>query len=313
MEVPIVDFQDAAYSHGDMSQIKEDVIKKLGKNVVQTLKTHGFCYLKNHGVDDKLVEDYMVASAEFFKLPATEKEPYGFPKLLKFGWIPIEGLKSCPKSQHGDLNEAFLYSPGAAKCSDNLPKVNGFGDLTKAFYASATDLALRFCAVLSLGLDMPIDFMRKAHQQLGTAESLSPTKTLLYPALDQNLTPKEGQVRMGAHSDTGTVSFIFQDNTDGLEIVQSEENIVQARPIPGTVVVVTGAMLQRWTAGYLPETVHRVHIPTDEEQKKSARQSLVFFVLPDEDHVVKCIDGSDKYEPITHGDYLKFRLSEVFD
>ena len=46
---------------------------------------------------------------------------------------------------------------------------------------------------------------------------------------------------MEAHSDTGTVSFIhvFQGNAGGLEIVHSEENIVHARPIPETVLVVT--------------------------------------------------------------------------
>ena len=119
----------------------------------------------------------MAASTAFFKLLVSEKEPYEFSKrVLNFGWIPLEGLKSNPKGQHGDLNEAFIYSPGAVKCSGKLPPVNGFGDLTKKFYLTATDLALRLCDVLSLGLGMPIDSMRKAHQQFGTAESLSPTK-----------------------------------------------------------------------------------------------------------------------------------------
>lgn len=311
MDVPIIDFHDAGDSHEDMSQVNEDIIKRLGKNVVQTLKSYGFCYLKNHGINDKIVSDYMAASNAFFKLSASEKEPYAFSNLLKFGWIPLEGLKSNPKRQHGDLNEAFLYSPGAAKCFNSLPSVNGFEDITRSFYATASDLALRFCDVLSLGLDMPIDFVRKAHQQLGTAESLSPTKTLLYPALDQSLTPKEGQVRMGAHSDTGTVSFIFQDDAGGLEIVHSEVDIVHARPIPGTILVVIGALLQRWTADYPLETIHRVPIPTEKEHMKKVRQSLVFFLVPDEDHVIKCMDGSDIYEPITHKEYLKFRLSEI--
>ena len=34
MDVPIVDFQDACNSYKDMSKVNEDVIKRLGKNVV---------------------------------------------------------------------------------------------------------------------------------------------------------------------------------------------------------------------------------------------------------------------------------------
>ena len=57
MDVPIVDCKDAGSSLEDVLQINGDAIKRLGKTVVQTLKTYGFCYLKNqeHGVDEKLL------------------------------------------------------------------------------------------------------------------------------------------------------------------------------------------------------------------------------------------------------------------
>ena len=143
-------------------------------------------------------------------------------------------------------------------------------------------------------------------------DSLSGTKTLLYPPLERDLFPKQGHVRMGVHTDARTVSFIFQDNTGGLEVMHSEDNIVQAIPIPVTVLVMVGSLLQRWTADFLQAADHRVPIPTDEERLKTARQSLVFFLSPDEDYIINCLDGSGKNDPITQRDYLKFRLAEIY-
>lgn len=42
-------------------------------------------------------------------------------------------------------------------------------------------------------------------------------------------------------------------------------------------------------------------------------QSLTFFLDPDEDHVIECLDGSAKYEPITAGDYIKHGFARDFD
>jgi isopenicillin N synthase-like dioxygenase len=44
---------------------------------------------------------------------------------------------------------------------------------------------------------------------------------------------------------------------------------------------------------------HRVVSPSDEAQMKTVRQSIGFFVHPDHDVLMKCIDGSDNYPVIT--------------
>jgi isopenicillin N synthase-like dioxygenase len=46
------------------------------------------------------------------------------------------------------------------------------------------------------------------------------------------------------HSDYGTVPFIFQDDVDGLEIEVKDKGFVHAMPIPGTILVVAGNLLQ---------------------------------------------------------------------
>ena len=44
---------------------------------------------------------------------------------------------------------------------------------------------------------------------------------------------------------------------------------------------------------------HRVLIPEEETKKQAVRQSIAFFTHPDNDVLVECVDGSNKYPPIT--------------
>jgi len=54
---------------------------------------------------------------------------------------------------------------------------------------------------------------------------------------------------------------------------------------------------------------HRVLIPEDERQRQLMRRSIVFFVVPDNDVIVRCLDGSDKYPPVNAMQYIA-RLTE---
>jgi isopenicillin N synthase-like dioxygenase len=51
-------------------------------------------------------------------------------------------------------------------------------------------------------------------------------------------------------------------------------------------------------------------MPKEEETRRRDRQSGAFFVSPDADVVIRCLDNSSKYEPITSKDYLRMRFNE---
>ena len=57
---------------------------------------------------------------------------------------------------------------------------------------------------------------------------------------------------------------------------------------------------------------HRVLIPEEDIKKRQTRQSIAFFSHPDDQCMITCIDGSNKYEPITSLDYLNMRFSETY-
>lgn len=63
---------------------------------------------------------------------------------------------------------------------------------------------------------------------------------------------------------------------------------------------------------YFGLKVHRVLIPEEEIRRRSARQSIAFFVQPDNGVMVSPLDGSSKHEPVESLAYLKRRLSETY-
>ena len=57
---------------------------------------------------------------------------------------------------------------------------------------------------------------------------------------------------------------------------------------------------------------HRVLIPEEEVKKRIVRRSLAFFVHPDNDVIVECLDGSNKYPPVTGMGYLQQRFAATY-
>lgn len=87
-----------------------------------------------------------------------------------------------------------------------------------------------------------------------------------------------------------------------------------ATPIPGTVLINLGRLMQRWTSDHYVATIHRVVIPEEEVRRRGVRQSIAFFVQPDNGVIVESVDGSvsNKYAPIEALEHLKLGLSERY-
>ena len=101
-------------------------------------------------------------------------------------------------------------------------------------------------------------------------------KIIRYPAPRQRATdgdvPDQG---VGLHNDSGLLSFILQDDVGGLQ-VQIGDELVDATPMPGALVLNIGEMLQIATDGYLRATKHRVVSPPAGRQ----RISVAYFLNP---------------------------------
>ena len=291
----VIDFKAYGLGVEDISQISEETLKTLGKRVVDCLQTYNFCYLKNHGVKQSLLEEFDHVSRKFFELPDEVKSKFPMGKDYRFGCALLETEHLNLNRAAGDLHEGFNYSP---TYDTEWPPVENFETVTKKFYTAARILALRVCDVISLGLDQPLNFLRDAHHLAGQRGNTSASRATYYPPIPADMVIKPDQVLCGEHIDGDTLSLDFQDDTGGLDIQTPDGKWIPADPIPGTVLIIVGPILQRWTADRLTATMHRILL-TDDERRYKTRQASLFFLHPDDDHVIRCIDGSDKYEPIT--------------
>ncbi len=50
--------------------------------------------------------------------------------------------------------------------------------------------------------------------------------------------------------------------------------------------------------------VHRVVEPTDGSGGDKWRRSTSYFINPDDDVIVECLDGSNKYPPVNAAEYV---------
>ena len=94
-----------------------------------------------------------------------------------------------------------------------------------------------------------------------------------------------------------------------VQVVNPTGKYVNAVPITGSIVLNSGDMLEIWSSGKFKSTRHRVVVP---DAINKARQSIAFFCHPDNEITVKCLDGSDKFQPVNPFKYLMKKFEETY-
>ena len=120
----------------------------------------------------------------------------------------------------------------------------------------------------------------------------------------------KGQLGAGEHSDYGMFTLLFQDGVEGLEIRDRDETWIPIESSGSSTIVNSGDLLERWTNGIYPSTLHRVKPVSG----KKDRYSIALFLDPDTETLVEVIDSCTneqrpkRFAPIRAGDYVQKRL-----
>ncbi|XP_042599850.1 2-oxoglutarate-dependent dioxygenase htyE-like [Cyprinus carpio] len=162
---------------------------------------------------------------------------------------------------------------------------------------------------MALGLNLEAEVFLSAHKHIGSDGNGTTLRTLYYPPVNSTCV-KENQLRCGEHSDYGSITLVFQSSEGGLQVLNRAGEFISAPSIPGTVLINIADLMQRWTSDIYVSAVHRVLLPPAGDS--STRQSLAFFVQPDDEAMISCCDGSDKYPPVKSVDYLLSRFKESY-
>jgi isopenicillin N synthase-like dioxygenase len=116
--------------------------------------------------------------------------------------------------------------------------------------------------------------------------------------IDHNGAPR--LVLTGAHIDSGFVTLLAQDGTPGLQGEARDGNWHDVPCDDGAIAVNFGGLLERWTAGRIRATRHRVLSPGRD------RTSIPFFYEPKVDATIAPLpfDPPSAFAPFAYGDHL---------
>ena len=312
-KVPVIDF----------TSFSEEVsleCQSTAREIYQACHDIGFMYLRNVDIDQELIERVFEESRHFFELPIDVKNQVAWSdQYSNRGYVGIE-RERLDDAKPGDLKEAFnvgkelnqdeIKSDQALIINKWPPGETAFRKTILEFYQACVEAAERVCQAFAIALGLPESFFIDRHNEQNYTLRL-----LHYPPVEY--APKPEQIRAGEHSDYGSFTLLFQDEVGGLEVKTAQGTWVEAPCLPGTIVVNTGDLMQRWTNHVFCSTKHRVKIPTDNRVQKS-RYSIAFFCQPNFDTEISCLESCQSadrpplYPPISSGDYLLSRLQATY-
>ena len=266
--------------------------------------TVGFAVFKN-ALDTKDQTDmncWFTEMKSFFELDQKTKNKYPYEGDTNLGYSVV-GDENVDPTAPKDMKESFNYN-NTDRMSEALWPVElpGFKSTALQSVAVADKLTLRI-------LSMFDEILKCGNTLVDThLKPFNTTRVIHYPAYTGPL--EDRQMRIGEHSDYGTITLLWQINdVPGLEVQDLEG---KWHPVPyasNGVVCNIGDLLQRWTNDYFKSTKHRVvnsHI-------HKTRYSMPHFVDPTPGTMVKnLMGGTDKYEPIESLEYLKWRLAQSY-
>lgn len=239
----------------------------------------GFFYLTDHGIDGDLLRQVQDHARQFFALPEDEKVAVAMinsPHFRGYNRAASEITRGKP-----DLREQFDLGAerAALELDHNSPdwaRLQGpnqwptalpqLKPLLLAWQQAMTRMALRLLRAFAQALSLP----EGAFDPLYGDKPNEHIKLIRYPGR------AEGQSNqgVGAHKDSGFLSFLLQDQQAGLQVEIEEGRWIDAWPRENSLVVNIGELLELATNGYLRATVHRVQSPP----AGSERLSIAFFL-----------------------------------
>ncbi|XP_034031716.1 2-oxoglutarate-dependent dioxygenase htyE [Thalassophryne amazonica] len=309
MGIPLVDFSAYSLSKKD---VPDEELQVLIKELKTAFMEVGFVYLKNTGITQEEVDNVMKISMEFFLQPDELKKPFRrtyFDKQPNHGWVPIEAERLNPQRPE-DFKELFNVSSLHPDVKwPSAGALAGFQEIQTSYFNRCKDLSLRVLRLMALSLGIDPEVFLGAHRLIGTNGNSTTLRSLYYPPVSSEQM-KANQLRCGEHADYGSITLLVQSPEGGLQVRDRSGKYVHVPTIPGAILVNIADLMQRWTSDQFVSTLHRVLLPPSGDF--GTRQSVAFFVHPDDEALITCCDGSNKYPPITSYDHLMGRFQQSF-
>jgi len=307
--LPIVDVSSLYREDGRAIEVTARAIGKAARS-------NGFLYVSGHGIPQASVASVLGQAERFFALPDAEKLRLRIGSERHHrGYVPVtdRGLYADESGDRhyeafdmalevnaddSDARNSYLLGP-------NLwPSLPQFQQVLSSYYDAVAKLAGRLCMAFEVDLGLEPGFF--------AARMSKPTSQLrLIHYLENEVPPSYSDMNMGAHTDYECFTILHQSEP-GLQVMDLDDNWVEAPPIPGTFVINIGDMLESWTNGIYKATLHRV------VNRGRERYSIPFFAAVDQDTKVEPLpqfvsdDRPCAYAPLVAGEHLLTQMVRDF-
>jgi isopenicillin N synthase-like dioxygenase len=187
---------------------------------------------------------------------------------------------------------------------DGTSHLPGFRETIIEFWQRRLTLARKLVSIFALALNLPEDYFTKMITHPG-ADAVH----IHYPGVEDD-GAEDVDVGIGSHTDIQCVTLLWQDMSGGLQVLSADDEWLDARPIPGTLVVNIGDFLSRLSNNTFKSTVHRVY-----NRQSASRYSMPFFLGFNPDAICEvvpsCIDENHPalFKPISCGEVSKFTFT----
>ncbi|MCP1471341.1 isopenicillin N synthase-like dioxygenase [Sphingobium sp. OAS761] len=282
----------------------------------QSFQRFGFAMVRDHGMDEALIDEGWAMARRFFDLPVATKTRYD----AKFnggqrGYTAF-GVEIAKGASENDLKEFWHVgrdlAPGdplAATMPPNIwpEELPGFESVFAPLYREFDRVGGELLSAIALYLGLPERWF-----DAPVRDGNSILRLLHYPPVS----PAAPGIRAGAHEDINLITLLLGAEEGGLELKDRSGNWLPVVPPPGALAINVGDMLQRLTNHVLPSTSHRVVNPPPERRGRS-RYSMPFFLHLRPDFLIdalpQCVTAENprRDPPITAHDYLTERLIEI--
>lgn len=291
--------------------------KKVAEEIAQAAHEVGFFYITNHPIPQRMIRAVYDQAERFFSLREDDKLHYYIAKSKNHrGYVPRFERGDYADEQGERHYEAFDmaldlrpddpdYHQANKLLGPNVwPQLPGFRETVYQYYQTVADLAQTMCRAFEIHLRLAPgyfrQFMTKPTSQL----------RLLHYIENKNL-PAIKDMNMGAHTDYECFTILHQTKP-GLQVMNSDNQWIEAPPIDGTYVVNIGDMMEAWTNGRFRSTLHRV------VNNGHERYSMPYFQAADFDAVIRPVstlvrnNQPSRYAPIVAGHHLLGQLLRDF-
>ncbi len=267
----------------------------VAEELVASFRRTGFAVITGHGVPAEVLDDMCAVSREFFALPLEEKMRVAFPapEVIR-GYEPVpdpDGEFRAPNQMESflinRLDTLHDYPEGSPQARlwrwPNLwpERPATLRPVWERYYREMEDLGNRLLELVALELGLPRDwFADKFDRHFNNLASNH------YPPPSEKA-QSTGMLPNRPHTDHGALTLLYRPSEPGGLEVFAERQWWKVPYIPGSLVLNTGDVLDRWTGGLLPATAHRV-VPWSAAGPAPGigRQSVAYFQQPNPDAMV---------------------------